>query len=352
MAPPPKTHYEVLGVRRDARLPDIARAHDRLVAEFRKDTTPPDRPREARIAEAFAVLSDEVRRAEYDRGLDEARAESPSRRPALLVAGFALLVAVAGGWYLAAGRAVAPAQAPARPADEIQAEISHSVGRVQAIDLAGHVSAAGVAFTVAKGVMATSCEGLEPGAQVVVLVGTRRVAARVSSVDAALGLCRLAVHEAGSWPLDTGASPPRAGERVYAAVVGESGEVKLAEGVVQQVDAGGKPGTVSATVPAGPAIGGRPLLDLRGRVVAVALAAQPGGAVRHVLLPPGWADEPEPPPSAPVVAPATPEPPTATASPSGDEVAVPPSRLPPGLRGEAVEMAKKFRPPPKVPDDL
>ncbi len=79
MASREETHYATLGVPRDARPGEIARAHDRLTEEFRRDTTPPDPRREARVREAFAVLSDESRRAEYDRALDAA--PSPGRRP-------------------------------------------------------------------------------------------------------------------------------------------------------------------------------------------------------------------------------------------------------------------------------
>lgn len=337
MAPPPRTHYDVLGIAPGARAGEIVRAHDRLVAEFKLDTTPPDPRREALVHEAFAVLSDPDARAGYDRSL--ATGPAPAGRRPVLAAGAAVAIAVGAGLYFLL--APAPPAVPAgRPVAEIAAEASRSVGRVRAFDMAGRVVATGVAFTVAAGEMATACEGLAPGTQLVVTIGTREVPARVSRVDEALGLCRLAVDGGGSWPLPTGGPAPRAGDKVYAAEVSAGGEVRLAEGSVRRVAGEGARRLVEATVPAGEGIGGRPLLDATGRVVAAATAVQPLGDVRHVAIPPGWADEP-----APAAAPAPAEPP-----PPGEAAKA--GASPDPIRRRAEELAPKFAPPDTVPKDL
>ncbi len=286
MAPTPKTLYDALGVARDARPAEIARAHDRLVAEFDLDTTPPDARREARIREAFAVLSDPERRAEYDRSL-EAPPPAPGRRKPLAIgAGVAVAAVALAAWFLA-GRSPAPAAA-LRPVAEIHAEASRSVGRMQAFDLSGKPVATGIAFAVAPGVMATACEGLAPGAQVVVRIGSRDVPARLDAADEALGLCRLAVDGAASWPLPAGPAP-RAGDTVYAVGLSAAGEVELAPGPVKRVFAQGERSVVEAGVPRPAGHGGRPLLDAAGRFVAAAVAPAAGGAPVDVAIPAGWA---------------------------------------------------------------
>ncbi|MCW5591821.1 MAG: DnaJ domain-containing protein [Burkholderiales bacterium] len=291
MAPVPRTLYDALGLDREARLGEIRRAYDRLVAEFDLDTTPPDPRREALIREAFAVLSDPQRRADYDRTLETLAAPPPapggSKAVAIGAAAAVVAVVALAGWFFG-GRSPAPTVA-ARPVAEILAEASRSVGRMQAFELSGNPVATGVAFAVAPGVMATACQGLAPGAQVVVRIGSREVPARMDAADEALGLCRLAVDGAGSWPLP-GGPVPRAGDKVYAVGLSGAGEVQLAEAQVKRVFSEGGRSVVDAgiAVPAGH--GGRPLLDAGGRIVAAAVAPPGGGAAVHVVIPQGWAE--------------------------------------------------------------
>ena len=286
-----RTHYENLGVAPDARPAEIVRAHDRLVEEFALDTTPPDPRREKLVAEAFAILSDPERRDEYDRSLANLAARpAPAGRGRAIAIGAAGLVAVAAlaAWLLA-GRSPAPTAA-SRPVAEILAEASRSVGRMQAFELSGKPIASGIAFAVAPGMMATACEGLAPGAQVVVRIGSRDVPARFEAADEALGLCRLAVDGAASWPL-AGGPTPRAGDKVYAVGLNGAGEVELAPGQVKRVSVEGNRSIVDAGVPVPAGHGGRPLLDASGRFVAAAVAAPAGGASVHVAIPAGWATQ-------------------------------------------------------------
>lgn len=299
MTAPRESLYEALGVAPDARPGEIVRAYERLAADFALDTTPPDPRREARIREAFQVLADEAKRAQYDRSLASgvAPAHAGDRTRIVAMAGLAAALVVALAWYFS-GPGEAPGK-PGRPASEIQAEVGGSVGRVRAIDLSGRAAETGIAFTVAKGVMATTCDGLAPGAQIVVTIGSRAVPARIAEADESLGLCKLALEGAGSWPVPFAGGGPGVGERVYAAGLGATGEVVLAEGVVKRVATEGALRIVEAAVPVVPAMGGRPLLDAQGRVVGVASAAQPGGAARHVAVPAGWATEKPAVPGAP-----------------------------------------------------
>ncbi len=66
-----KDYYEILGVSRDASQDDIKKAFRKLARDTHPDANPDDPNAEARfreIAEAYEILSDEQRRAAYDRG--------------------------------------------------------------------------------------------------------------------------------------------------------------------------------------------------------------------------------------------------------------------------------------------
>lgn len=64
-----KDYYQVLGVARGASLPDIKKAYRKLARKHHPDLNPGDKAAEARfkeIQEAYAVLSDPKKRAQYD----------------------------------------------------------------------------------------------------------------------------------------------------------------------------------------------------------------------------------------------------------------------------------------------
>lgn len=65
-----RDYYEVLGVARDATAPDIKKAFRALAMKFHPDKNPGDAEAEARfkeVAEAYEILSDDQKRATYDR---------------------------------------------------------------------------------------------------------------------------------------------------------------------------------------------------------------------------------------------------------------------------------------------
>ena len=65
-----RDYYEVLGVPHDASAEDIKRAYRKLAMANHPDRNPGDKEAEIRFkeaAEAYAVLSDDQKRARYDR---------------------------------------------------------------------------------------------------------------------------------------------------------------------------------------------------------------------------------------------------------------------------------------------
>src|SRR6516164_3291279 len=66
----PRDYYEVLGVPRSASEADIKKAYRKLAREHHPDRNPGDKQAEARfkeVQEAFDVLGDKAKRAQYDR---------------------------------------------------------------------------------------------------------------------------------------------------------------------------------------------------------------------------------------------------------------------------------------------
>src|SRR3990172_522029 len=64
-----KDYYETLGVRRDVSEEEIKKAYRRLARQYHPDLHPGDKDMEARfkeINEAYSVLSDPKKRADYD----------------------------------------------------------------------------------------------------------------------------------------------------------------------------------------------------------------------------------------------------------------------------------------------
>ena len=281
--------YEVLGVYRSSSAKDIERAYRRLRAELEKDAAPPERL--TLVREAHEVLSDPHRRAAYDASLksDEFLHPESARRvpPAVKWAPIAAIAVaiLAGLWFL-----FRPSGEAERIPAEIVAAAAPSVGRVHVIEISGRATPHANAFAIDKGVMLTTCQGFRANTQVVVKFGSRTAAAQVSRSDPKRNLCRLAVVDAGRWPLGINAAGPKPGDKAYTVSTSPTGETLLADVKVRALLPldGGQ--AIELSVPVEPTQNGGPLLDTQGRVIGV-LTTQHGFVGKGIALPAKWAQD-------------------------------------------------------------
>jgi hypothetical protein len=349
------THYELLGVKPGAKHTDIHLAYNRKVRATQREDAVPDPKYEARLHQAFAILSDLEKREAYDRQLAGERLK-PSFGAKGAVVAAVVVAAIAGGlyYYTVHKPAEEAARAPGKSREEIVAAATTAVGRLKAMDMGGQVQDAGLAFAIDAGVMVTSCEHIAPNAQLSVNMNPRLVPARLTMTDESLGLCKLEVQGAGSWPLSVNSAEVRAGDRVYGTAVNAVGEVVLTEGRVKRIvdnERGNK--VIEATIAAEKAADGSPLLDIYGRVVAV--ATRSAGADRHVMIPAAWTEPPKvsaPPAAAPAADAAPDKPGPAGDLPKGLKPAPSMPNGPGSMTPERIErLHKAFRPPPNIPAD-
>ena len=345
------TLYDVLGLDQRASPSDIGRTYRRIKAEMEGEHSAPNPRRAALLHEAHEVLSDPRKRAAYDKTLREEKflGVKPGTNPAAKYAALsaALAAALGAAWWFTQGSAPKPVkQGKGASLEQIHTATSVSVGRVNRVEMSGSRTALAAAVAIEEGVMMAPCDGIDPGAQIIVRIPPRDIPAQVRKVDESTGLCRLAVSGGGSWPLPMSTVPPRVGDKVYAATLGSLGEVVIIPGEVKSVVRGEKGNVVESTAQAGPLIEGTPLLDNNGFVIAIARKG------KHTSLPGTWVvDEPvrkRPPPEAAPV--------ESTPAPSAGPAAAAPQEEDPRHKNVSPEkrerLEKSFRPPPTVPKDL
>ena len=280
------TLYDVLEVSSNAKQTDIVRAYRKLSGHLQKDTAAPDRKREALLREAYEILSDPERRVAYDKSIRKPFlvVTNEHDRPAKWIAAIAGLIVMAIALYLAFRSERDPVGEPL-PVSQIASTTSVATGRLSSIDISGKVTPLGLAFAIAPGVMVASCHGLEPGAQLLVHILPRALPARVASTEGDLGICKLTVDGVGSWPLLPRGFGPHVSERIYATNISPGGELVLQEGVVKRVVNEPKVSIIETSRPVTPGAEGGPLLDMRGRVVGLAVPS------RYIALPRAWVDD-------------------------------------------------------------
>ncbi|HUQ27813.1 MAG TPA: DnaJ domain-containing protein [Usitatibacter sp.] len=297
MPAPRKTHYEDLGVQRDATGKDIERAYRKYRAQADAEASAPDRARDTRMRLAYETLSDGEKRAAYDALLVAPERKRRSKGTIAAVIGVVLLAAAAVAAHL-----LAPPPPPPPGTlgiDELTRKASQAMGRVDSVDISGKAARVGLAFAVDEGVVATTCSGITPGAQLSLYLAPRTVPVKVMQADETLGLCKLGAAGIGSWPLAIAAADPAPGDAVFATKMNAVGEVGLVEAKVKRVVPSARGKVIEMSVPVLRDRRGGPVLDARGRVVGVALFDDPDGPGELVRLTPDWAVKPTPSPAPP-----------------------------------------------------
>jgi len=279
--------YEVLDVHRSASAKDIERAYQERREEMEEDSAPQEQV--VLVRQAHEVLTDPAKRAAYDASLKSDEFLRPeSARPVArglkwAPIGIALATVLVGLWFL-----FRPSGDSERIPAEIVAAAAPSVGRVQVIDISGKATPAGNAFAIDQGVMVTSCTGFRANTQVVVKFGARTAPATVSKTDNKLGLCRLNVIGAGSWPLGIGGKEaPKAGDKVYVVTTNKAGDAEVIDVRVRSLVPveGGQ--ALELELGISPSENGGPVLDTRGRVIGM-MTTQGAFAGKNAAVPAAW----------------------------------------------------------------
>ena len=262
-----RTHYQTLGITRNAKAYEVQRAYERIRAQMRSEAAAPDPRRLLQLQAAYEVLADEARRAAYDEELRLGRIEPADRRRLRIVA-----LACAVGLALGAVAWLASRPRGPRPPGEteILSLLTPAVGRVHAVDMSGGTQALGLAFAIAPGRLAMQCAGLAPNMELVVRIGSRDVQARAADATGQRGYCEVGAAQAGSWPLALASRPPAAGDKVYAVRLTDAGDVSLLEGRVQAIERGARGAVLEISGEAGREEAGGPLVDEWGRALAIA----------------------------------------------------------------------------------
>jgi hypothetical protein len=287
-------YYQVLGISRGARTAEVSAAYTRLLAEFAKDTTPPDPQRESLLRVARDVLSDPARRAAYDAELAAAptpakRARGKAQAPRNMVIAIAAIAVVAAAAVatIFAMRPKADAPLKARAVEDLRRALAGSVSPIITYDISGKATPAGLAWVIEDRAMIANCRRLPPGVQLMVTSGTKAVPARVTLADESLGLCKILTDAYVGEPIAVSGAAPAIGAKVYATVLGAAGEVGLAETKVAKVADAPSGKAIQAALEAQPGGNGGPLLDAQGRVIGVA-TLQLDGSTLHHAVPAAW----------------------------------------------------------------
>lgn len=283
-----RTLYDVLEVTRRASARDVAKAYKRLTEAMKKGEERPDPHRVALLHEAYEVLSDDQRRAAYDKSL---RGESfwslpEASRLNLKYVAIGAILAAAVVVYLAMRNSTRSQTTE----QQILSDASFSVSRVQKLDPSGGRTPLGLAFAIDEGVMATTCHGLPAGGSLAIDNGERANAARVAIADEVLDVCRLHVAGGASRAMVIGRDPPRPGDKLYV-VHFEGGKTTLEEGTSKGIVPTPDGNLIEISQAITPEMSGGPLIDADGRVVGIVSAPNRFAAGKSVALPARWIAE-------------------------------------------------------------
>jgi serine protease Do len=332
-----RTHYDVLGVGRDASSTDIASAfRDNLAAmKARPDALP--EAIEA-LREAYQTLASPERRAEYDESIAPTVAIRPSKAasrdgatessgafwPSALKYSIPVVVIAIAIWGWKRHKAPAPPAAivtvsrpeqpresvpstsaapqasrggtqslgSARNAEDIFAEISPSIVRVHSADSNGRPIKQGSGVVTGSGRIITNCHVVSGADQITVASGANTRSASVYVADEELDLCSLDVAGLNAPAVTLGSiTGLRTGQRVFAIGAPLGLELTISEGIISSLRemAAGK--VIQTTAPVSPGSSGGGLFDAEGKLVGIVTFQQRSGQNLNFAVPADWIGE-------------------------------------------------------------
>ncbi len=331
-----RTHYDVLGVERDASSVDIASAfRDKLAALKSKPGVLPEALEALR--EAYQTLANPDRRDEYDESLAPPASMRPSKAPtddpgeedgspwrtALKFSIPLVVLAVAfWGWKrhkapppaaativsvtrLTAGdsdprstpmpqpaRAGAQPLGSARTAEEVFADVSPSIVRVHAIDSGGRPTKQGSGVVTGSGRVITNCHVTRGASQITVATGANVRSASLNVADEEFDLCSLDVAGLDAPAVTIGTvGGLRTGQRVYAIGAPLGLELTISEGIVSSLREVSAGKVIQTTAPVSPGSSGGGLFDAEGKLVGIVTFQTRAGQNLNFAVPADWIAE-------------------------------------------------------------
>jgi serine protease Do len=332
-----RTHYDVLGVARDASSVDIASAfRDKLAAMQSK----PDALPEAidALREAYQTLASPALRDEYDESLPPAAGTRPSKarstddlhegssafRGTVLKLFIGLMVVGVAFWGWKRHKAESPSPTvvsvtrteppansasassaerqatrggaqsfgSARSAENIFAEVSPSIVRVHAADASGRQIKQGSGVVVGTGRVITNCHVTSGAAQITVASGADSRPASVYIADEEFDLCSLDVGGLNAPAVTVGSvTSLRTGQRVFAIGAPLGLELTISEGIVSSLRETPNGKVIQTTAPVSPGSSGGGLFDVEGKLVGIITFQQRSGQNLNFAVPADWIAE-------------------------------------------------------------
>jgi S1-C subfamily serine protease len=345
------TFYQILGVDPRASTPDIKAAYTKRLAALQSGSAPQDANSPTLLREAYEILSDSERRAAYDASLMRQPSRTATRHAEetagnmhwgmwMLAGGVVVAFAV---WWLhrpapvqevvpapppstmqtsnspapvaassvdadagsvepapqatdssataapAAPQARAIADAPARSAENVFAEVSPSVARVNVMDASGRAVVLGSGVVIDKESVITACHVAEGGAKLEVKLGEVVLPANLQLADEALDLCRLTVPglHAPSVAIGSVASL-HPGQTVYAIGAPAGLELTISQGIVSALRKVDEGTVIQTSTPISPGSSGGGLFDISGRLIGITTFQHRYGQNLNFALPADW----------------------------------------------------------------
>ena len=329
-----RTHYQVLGVARDASSVEIAAAFRERSEEFR-DHSYAGADTIEDVREAYRVLSNPPMRAGYDETLPLQRAPKPDSTgglpgwikwalPFVLVAGALAWmtwsrpreVVMSVGPITRVGQPVefvdptAPAPVTIPPpapleiapvgtvplgtvprgnAEDVFALASPSIARVLAMDAAGRPVSQGSGVVIAPGVIVTNCHVTQESHNVTVKVGREEYRATALASDEPRDLCQLTVSGLNAPPVALGGvGQLRTGQRVFAIGAPQGLELTISEGIVSSLRQLADGTMIQTSAPISPGSSGGGLFDTSGRLVGIVTFQHRFGQNLNFAVPADW----------------------------------------------------------------